>query len=435
MTSKLNIIVRMKDRLQIESAEQRRFLLWMLGGLLLRLLIMPFFCHADFLSEYRRVYMTVETGIYFPQMTRLVVYYIELFFMRLFLPLLDSAQAVFYFTNFEGSTAGLPQYFLFVSDPGIFRTLFLLKIPYLIFDLGTAIVVFRMLAGKPRQFLALKIWLFNPVTLYAFYLFGRFESIPIFFLALTLRLVQRQRLLAATVAMGLALNCREIYIILVPVFFLALVDFRLPWTANVRRMLPLVAVAAGMLVLPKAVSAIFDITPLFYGKTTLETGRATHLLDFRLHWMLPFVFAYAMICLWLLENRSDIFDRLLTATSLSMTAFFFFISHSAHYVSWLMLFPVLMLYNERDMLKPTVLLCCTWFGLWLFATDAGVFTLLLASPLSIKFSGWLTVPQWYAQTWGTRTAFTLVTMILILNNLYHASLAYLCYKFFAKPCK
>ena len=59
------------------------------------------------------------------------------------------------------------------------------------------------------QFLALKIWLCNPVTLYAFYLFGRFESIPIFFFALTLRLAQKQRLLAAAVALGLTLNCQN----------------------------------------------------------------------------------------------------------------------------------------------------------------------------------------------------------------------------------
>jgi len=433
MVSKLKTVDRLKALLVIQDMDQRQFLLWMLGGLLLRLLIIPFFCHADFLSEYRRVYMSIETGMYIPQLTRLVVYFIELFFMIICLPLIDNAETLFYLTNIKSSTAGLSQYFLFVSDPGIFRILFLLKIPYLIFDMGTAVLIFRMLAGKRGQFLALKIWLCNPVTLYAFYLFGRFESIPIFFFALTLRLAQKQRLLAAAVALGLTLNCRETYIILVPAFFLALVDFHLPWTKNIRRILPMIVIATGMFVLPLVLSRLFDFSPLYSAETTLESGRAAHLLDYRVHWLLPFVFAYALICLWLLENQGDVFGRLITASSLCMTAFFFCVSHSAHYVSWLMLFPAMMLYHDRDMLKPTVLLCCSWFGLWSFATDAGVFTLLLASPLSIKFSGWPTLPQWYTQTLGSQTVFNLGTAILIMNNLYHACLAYLCYKFFTKP--
>jgi hypothetical protein len=62
-----------------------------------------------------------------------------------------------------------------------------------------------------------------------------------------------------------------------------------------------------------------------------------------------------------------------------------------------------------------------------------VFTLLLASPMSALFSGVATLPQWYAQRWGDRAFLNLDHVILIFNNLYHACLAYLCWKYFAEP--
>lgn len=414
------------------DAIQRKFFLWMLGGLLLRLLIMPFFGHADFLSEYRRVYMTIETGMFFPGMGRLVVYYIELIFMILCLPFLPYAHTAFYFSDLANSTAGLPDYFLFVSDPGVFRILFLLKIPYLLFDLATAVLIFRMLAGRKQQFLALALWLLNPITLYAFYFFGRFESIPIFFLALCLRMVQKERFILASLSLGLAINCREINIIFVPIFLLALIDFRLSWQKIVKRLTASAFLLFGLFALPKVISRVFHLIPLFQAETVLETNRAQHILDFRVHWLLPFVFAYTLICIWLIENRRDCFDRLATAAGVCIVAFLFCTDHSAHYVSWMVLFPVTMLYFGRDLLKPFLLLCCAWMGLWMFATDIGVFTLFLASPLSMNFSGLRTLPQWYAEGWGDKTVFDLETVILIFNNLYHAALAYLCYKFFSK---
>lgn len=413
-----------------QSEQHRRFLFWLLAGVLLRLAIMPFFCHADLLSEYRRVYMTIDTGFFLPQLTRLVVYYIELLFLFISLPFLPSADSLFFFSDLANSTAGLPDYFLFVSDPLIFRTLFLLKMPYLIFDMGTAVLIFRMLEGKSRQFTAFLLWLFNPVTLYAFYFFGRFESISVFFLALTLRMVQQHRLVGAAVAMGLALNCREVNLVFAPVFFLSLIDPNRSWVKNTVRMLPVVGIVVGLYVLPQFAARLLDATPLYYGKTTLEMGRAGHLLDFRIHWFLGFVFSYFLICFWLVEWHRDSFYRLVMAWGLTMLAFFFFTSHSAHYVSWLMLFPLTLLYFNVDMVKPTLLLCCTWIGLWLFATDAGVFTLLLASPLSIHFSGIPHLPQWYIQNLNGKSFFDLDIVILILNNLFHAGLAYMGYKFF-----
>ena len=113
-------VIRRAKAVLFRTEARQRFLFLLLCGLLIRLVVMPFFCHADLLSEYRRVYMTIETGFFLPQLTRLVVYVIELATMAAVLPLLPNAGGIFYFPDLARSTAGLPEYLLFVSDPTIF---------------------------------------------------------------------------------------------------------------------------------------------------------------------------------------------------------------------------------------------------------------------------------------------------------------------------
>ena len=59
--------------------------LLILIGITLRLLIMPFFAHIDLFSEFRRVVYSISNDIYFPQQNRLVTFYIEYFFLTIFL--------------------------------------------------------------------------------------------------------------------------------------------------------------------------------------------------------------------------------------------------------------------------------------------------------------------------------------------------------------
>ena len=55
-------------------------------------------------------------------------------------------------------------------------------------------------------------------------------------------------------------------------------------------------------------------------------------------------------------------------------------------------------------------------------TDAGVFTLFLATPLSPNFFGVKTVPQLYGEHFGPNAALNLTSLIWILRNIYAATL-------------
>jgi hypothetical protein len=403
-------------------------------GLLVRLLLMPFFAHVDFLSEYGRMYQVIATGKPTLYLGRIVVVAVEQVFLRLFLPFLPDADTMLRFNDMHQSTAGLSEYFLFVSDPHIFRTLFLLKVPYLLFDLGTALVLCRLMAGKAERKTALSLWLFNPITLYAFYVFGRFESIPIFFLALTLLLLQKGRLLSSALTLGLALNCREIIVLYLPLYGLSL--FGKHWNQNdlFRRVIPALLVLFLMAVLPLWLKMRFE-TPLSAGGggvQDMESAQA--LFGMRFNWFEPFVFGYAAICLWLLEERSrDAFERFLTATGLCILSFLLVVSHSAHYVSWMVLFPIAGLYFNKPILKPFLIFCACWMATWAVLTDAGVFTLFLASPLSMNFFHFKTLLDVYETTLGQHVPMDRSMLIWSMKTVYAASIAYMMMLLFRKP--
>jgi hypothetical protein len=68
-----------------------------------------------------------------------------------------------------------------------------LKLPYLVFDLLIAFLLFRMFTKKSSKFLAFCLWIFNPINLYATYMMGQFDIIPTFFVVLCLYLVNRRK--------------------------------------------------------------------------------------------------------------------------------------------------------------------------------------------------------------------------------------------------
>ncbi len=397
-----------------------------LAGLVLRLLLMPFFCHVDFLSEMRRVYATLTAGYYFPGTSRLIVYYVEMAFMQLFLPFLPHADTMFFVANGASTTAGIHAYSLFVSDPYIFRTLFLLKIPYLLFDMGTALVLYRMFAGKRQQMTAVACWLFNPVTLYAFYIFGRYESISIFFVSLSILMLREKRRLLAALMLGLAVNSREMYIFFLPLFVLALISRHNTWRENIKQFALPAVLLLLMLLAPMLIKKLFHLQPFFAGKVSVVSHEIGRFWGLEINWFSPFFAGYAALCLFLVENESwDVMYRYVLSAGLTIAWFFFCCTHSAHYASWLIIFPISMLYFGKNTLLPFFLYCFCWILFWLFNTDAGVFTLFLASPIHKTLFAFKSIPQLYEQLWMPLGLPPLQFIRWFLHTMYAVSIGYL----------
>lgn len=100
--------------------------------------------------------------------------------------------------------------------------LLILKIPYLIFDLGVGLILYKMLKSQKEKILALGLWLFNPINLYATYLMAQHDIMPTLFIVLSAYLisVSKWHKAALCIGLGIALKLFPIFLAL-PILIVA----------------------------------------------------------------------------------------------------------------------------------------------------------------------------------------------------------------------
>lgn len=417
--------------MNIQSLSTRQFLLLAVGSaVLLRFLLMPFFAHVDLFSEYRRVNFAIDHSLWLAHTHRVLTFYIEMLFVgfsKLFIP---TSELAFYLPDPSKSTASLQDYYLFLQDPYIFRYLFFFKLPYLLFDLGVALLIWRFIDNPRAKRIALLIWLFNPLTLYATYIFGRFEVIAIFFLALSAWQLKQHKLLLASVCFGLVLLCREIYLLLTPFFILACLDHKDPWLRN----LIVVSIAsltiACVYLAPQWFIATFGAADPFIDPDA-QHNFVNKLFSLGYYWFFPIIFGLAATAIysWEIGHREHA-ERFVLGGALALLVYFAFNVHSVHYASWLVLLPLLAMHYEKPVVTPFVALFACWIVLWLLKTDAGVFTPFLAAPLSLEFVGVGHFPSWFHQHIAS-DQLSLLQAVQIVRTLFAVVMGYFCYRLVA----
>jgi hypothetical protein len=104
-----------------------------------------------------------------------------------------------------------------IASPSVFRQLFLLKVWYLLFDMGATYVLWRLFRHDQRKVrTALLFWLFNPILIYGTYLHGQFDIVPALFTVLALYSVQRERPVMAALFLGIAACYKNYAFLLLP---------------------------------------------------------------------------------------------------------------------------------------------------------------------------------------------------------------------------
>lgn len=404
----------------------RQFLLLAVGAaILLRLLLMPFFAHVDLFSEYRRVHYALDNGLYLAHTHRVLTFYIEMFFAgisKLFIPY-DTL--TFYLPDPAKSTASLQDYYLFLQDPHLFRYLFFFKLPYLIFDLAIATVIWRFIDNAKARRVALLLWLFNPLTLYATYIFGRFEVFAIFFIALSALQLKQHKLLLASICFALALLCREIYLLLTPFFLLACIDHKDAWLKNTLRLALCALVIALIYLAPdRLIPALGSADP--FVDPDANHNFVNKLLSLGYYWFYPIVFGLAATAIYAWEHGEQSHaQRFVISAALALLVYFAFNVHSVHYASWLVLLPILAMQFDKRVVVPFLALFVCWVVLWLLKTDAGVFTPFLAAPLSNEFIGIGHFPTWFERNIASEQL-SLHLAIQIMRTLFAVVMAFFC---------
>ena len=201
----------------------------LLIGLLVRLLLMPLATHSDLIQFYWKSHLITfhnEFAVGFQALLRLF----HAGYLWVLTPVLPPADSLWIhhaenllINPFAVSESAATQaWFGFISHPQIFRSLFLLKLPYLFFDLACAFLLYRLGSGGTKSRRMFKLWWLNPILIFAIYVFGRHEVIALFFIVLSIYLVRQGSPKAGLLSLGVAIAIRYYAVFLLPFYVLSM---------------------------------------------------------------------------------------------------------------------------------------------------------------------------------------------------------------------
>lgn len=212
---------------ETDHAFRRRILILLVIGLLIRLTLMPIAFHPDlFWVTYRAHLLALHGEVNAdllvqpipPLLYGTVIWLLQSVIspQELIWPDLWASMGQ------EGFQGAFDLRMQIAKAPGIHLTLFLLKLPHLLFDFASAFLLLALLKKKPSgALLALAFWMLNPIGLYISYLYGRYDVVAGTFMLLSLYLLTRSRPLSSLATLALTLLTRLIDLAVAPFFFLS----------------------------------------------------------------------------------------------------------------------------------------------------------------------------------------------------------------------
>ena len=207
---------------------------WLGVGLAVRFVLMPFAVTPDLLAVYWRAHLIADDGRLFGDyLVNMGAHYAHATWLELARPLLPPPGVMWrqpwFFADWGALAPQVTRWFS--TQPWTYRTLFVLKVPYLLADLGAGLILMA-LAGQAPQARSVRrawaFWMLSPIGLYASYVFGRYEMFPVVLVAGALLACERQRPWWGALLLGSAITMRTYPLLLVPVF--ALIVMRRPLT-------------------------------------------------------------------------------------------------------------------------------------------------------------------------------------------------------------
>jgi hypothetical protein len=325
------------------------------GGLLARLLVMPFAAHSDLMQTYWQAHLVAyhhEPALGLQTLLRLF-HAAYLWLLTPLLPPTDSLwihQADDFLSSpfFSTQVASVQGWLDFVSHPQVYRTLFLLKLPYLFFDLACAFLLYRLGSNNAKSRLMFKFWWFNPILIFAVYIFGRHEVMTLFFIVLSIYLIDRGRWQGGLLALGVAVAIRYYAIFLLPFYVFSLTP---GWKKRVQGLI--IGLAPWLLM--NLVNWTVAGSP--EAKGLINLSHNDYLLSMRFQvapWDNLYIFplAYFLLLLHRLYNReyglrSLVQYSLIAPLLLYATAY---TGQSPHYWTWYLPFLAIAVAEERRLL-------------------------------------------------------------------------------------
>ena len=387
-------------------------------AILIRFLVMPFFFHPDLKDHHQRVNYLFSQGVIniyeflrqdsytkehnldfsYPPMT----YFTLGIYQHLISPILGS--------DFQKWTRDYSDYRY--ETPLIFRYLFGLKFIYLIFELLTGLLIYKLLSNSSKRNLALALWFFNPINLYAVSAIGQFDIIPTFFSVLGYFLWNKKKVLLAGLSLGMAIAFKTYPLLFLPFFLLSKEKLK----NKIIFLLTSLGIY-GITILPFINSKAFQNDVLFSGLSTRIFQLKVSILDQNLSIFMPL---YLLLIILYCFLRSKIPLYIFFAVTLSLV--FSITKFHPQWIIWLMPFLTLAYGEGKISLKYISLLTVVYFVYFIFFGDSFLTTGLL-SPISTLYleipSFTKIIPDNYQNSVGvlTQSLFAAASLIIVIKLL------------------
>lgn len=325
-----------------------------LVGLLIRLLVMPFTGHWDIRGINFAVYNFSFKGIanvYEVASRGPIEYFVNVNFGRdyfIYPPLnywtLGTIQWLLkplYGGQFVGWIEGYGNELQkVITHPNVWRYLFLMKVPYLIFDIAMLLLLPKFFSKGADKQKVLKYWWLNPIVIYLPYVWGQFDIIPTFFMTWGIYLGLKDKPYHSALLFGIAASYKNYPLMLLPLLSVML-------GKNILSMSKIFLTG----ILPFALTTLPFWGHEFFRKTVLFSWQSQKMLDFlwpisSTEGVYPFVIGYGLLLLYILYHQVGQYKKLMAP--LTVTLFWYYATTNFHQQWFLWVLPMLVIYAVKD---------------------------------------------------------------------------------------
>jgi hypothetical protein len=188
---------------------------WLLVGIVIRLVLMPITLHPDLWGQSIASYFFSHKGVInvYEHIRNLsqehpLVRNFSIEYLFIYPPLTYFTQG---FLNLLARPFLNPQFFPSLMQApgeilqfaGVRTQIFLLKVPYLFVDILTAFVLANLFSQHRKKKLAFALWMINPLSLYATFMMGQNDILPVLFSVLSVYFLTQKRYKLSLLSLGI----------------------------------------------------------------------------------------------------------------------------------------------------------------------------------------------------------------------------------------
>lgn len=392
---------------------------WVMVGCLIRVVIMPILASGDLMTTAWISLTLMKNGQFIASNDPPPVFYLFSVFYFLVRPILPSNILEFITSNTAYTPPTHLQLFSLLQ-PGIQTFLFISKIPFLIFDIASGILLMHLVNDGEKAMTVFKVWILNPVSIFISYAVGQFDIIPTFFLILALYFFKRGKVGWSVASLGLASTFKMFCLLFIlPVILIHLKESKnlatkakkISWLLATA-FLPLVFIPVASILTPQYYESLNAALPPstlyngFFGRTFYSRGEPSQpllsgLFIFFLNYSvafetLPFFsdiiyltpLAYGVFLLGIIYWRSWSFERLWKVMLMFLLVYYAFTLFHVQWFLWVQPFLSLLVVKERKRFLKLYLVLIPLYFIYTWHWGASLTTALVI-PIMPEALSWL----------------------------------------------